>query len=44
MRAQCRLIRPLLEEKQAHRILAIDMHVMGDAAGLLPGALDVLDA
>src|SRR5258707_12911988 len=44
VRAQGRLVRPLLEEKQPHRVLAVDMHVMGDTAGLLPGALDMLEA
>src|SRR5258707_9612157 len=43
VRAQCRLVRPLLEEKQPHRVLAVDMHVMGDTAVLLPAALDMLD-
>jgi hypothetical protein len=44
VRAQRRLVRPLLEEEQAHRILAVDMHVMRDAAGLGPGALDMIKA
>jgi hypothetical protein len=34
----------LLEEEQPHRILAIDMHVVRDAAGLLSRALDMLNA
>src|SRR2546421_8209498 len=44
MRAQGRLISPLLEEDQPHRVLAVDMHVMRDAARLLAGAFDMLQA
>jgi hypothetical protein len=36
-------IGPLFEEKQAKRILAVDMHRMRDAARLLPRALDMLE-
>jgi len=44
MRSQRRLVSPLLEEEQPHRVLAVDMHVMRDAARLLAGALDMLQA
>ena len=44
VRPQRRLIRPLLEEEQPHRILTVDMHVMRDAAGLGPRTLDMLKA
>jgi len=44
MRAQRRLISPLLEEEQPHRVLAVDMHIMRDAAWLLARALDMLQA
>src|SRR4051812_28767399 len=44
MRAQRRLVSPLLEEEQPHRVLAVDMHVMRDAARLLAGTLDMLQA
>ena len=42
MRAQRGLVGPSLEEEQPHRVLAVDMHVMRDAARLLAGALDML--
>src|SRR5437763_17190079 len=35
---------PLLEKDEPERILAVDMHRMRDAAGLLPRAADVLEA
>ena len=44
MGSQRGLVGPLLEEEQPHRVLAIDMHVMRNAAGLLARTLDVLDA
>src|SRR5438132_294552 len=44
MRAQRRLVSPWLEEEQPHRVLAVDMHVMRDAARLVAGALDMLQA
>jgi hypothetical protein len=44
MRAQRRLVSPLLEEEQPHRVLAVDMHIMRDAARLPARALDMLKA
>ena len=44
MRAQGCLVRPLLEEEQPHRILAVDMDVVRDAAWLLAGTFDMLQA
>jgi hypothetical protein len=34
----------LLEEEQPHRVLAVDMHIIRDAARLLAGALDMRQA
>ena len=43
VRAQRRPVLPFLIEKQPHRVLAIDMHRMRDAARLFPGALDMFE-
>ena len=44
MRQQGGAIGPLLEKHQPQRIFAIDMHGVGDAAGLLARTMDVLEA
>src|SRR5450631_1402153 len=44
MRQQRRAIGPLLDENQPQRILAIDMHGVRNASGLLAGAMDMLEA
>jgi len=44
MRAQRIFIRPLLEEEQPERVLAIDMNGMRDAAWFLARTFDVLEA
>src|SRR5260370_42369736 len=44
MRQQRGAIGPLLDEHQPQRILAIDMHGVRDAPGLLAGAMDMFEA
>src|SRR6266851_5337692 len=44
MRQQRGAIGPLLDEHQPQRILAIDMHGVRDASGLLAGAMDMFEA
>ena len=44
MRQQRRAIRPLLDEHQPQRVLAIDMHGMGDAARFCARAVHMFEA
>jgi len=44
MRDSAGAIRPLFDEHQAQRVLAVDMNRMRDAAGFGARAMDVLEA